>query len=228
MVKIRKEGRHFLMDFPAMELQKASVEKLLQEADDMEEEVQELLNGAQKVAFPRVLYTVLPVEEKGDDYVVIRGISFSSALLRKNLDAVETVFAYVGTCGQELEQWSKECDQDFLIQYWADRIKRAYLQQGTQAFFRYLKEDVGLGSSFTRMNPGSLEAWPITEQKKLFACIGTEEIREKIGVSLTATMLMLPSKSVSGIAFSGEGKFENCQFCPRTDCLERRAPSLVI
>jgi hypothetical protein len=35
---------------------------------------------------------------------------------------------------------------------------------------------------------------------------------------------MTPVKSVSGIWFPTEGKYENCQLCNREDCPGRRAP----
>lgn len=35
---------------------------------------------------------------------------------------------------------------------------------------------------------------------------------------------MVPVKSVSGIFFPTEIKFESCQLCPREVCISRRAP----
>jgi hypothetical protein len=71
------------------------------------------------------------------------------------------------------------------------------------------------------MNPGSLESWPITQQKELFSILGNVE--DLIGVKLTERYTMIPVKSVSGICFPTEIKFESCQLCPREKCIGRRA-----
>ena len=74
----------------------------------------------------------------------------------------------------------------------------------------------------SRMNPGSLPDWPLSEQKPLFAVLG--EGPAKIGVQLKDSFLMVPVKTVSGIFFPAEEKFESCQLCPREKCPGRRAP----
>jgi len=80
----------------------------------------------------------------------------------------------------------------------------------------------------SRMSPGSLESWPIAQQKEFFSLFGDTE--ELIGVRLTESCIMVPLKSVSGIYFPTEISFESCQLCPRERCIGRRAlydPELV-
>ena len=72
------------------------------------------------------------------------------------------------------------------------------------------------------MNPGSLADWPLEQQAELFEVLG--DVRGAVGVELTESCLMIPIKSVSGIRFSTEVQFENCQLCPRDVCPGRRAP----
>jgi hypothetical protein len=71
------------------------------------------------------------------------------------------------------------------------------------------------------MSPGSLEDWPITEQPKLFSLFGDTE--KSIGVKLTASLLMIPRKSISGILFPSEEGFVSCRLCPRENCPSRKA-----
>jgi hypothetical protein len=71
------------------------------------------------------------------------------------------------------------------------------------------------------MNPGSLENWPISEQKPLFSLFG--DVEKLIGVRLSDSFLMFPIKSVSGIYFPTESSFASCQLCPREKCPNRRA-----
>lgn len=72
------------------------------------------------------------------------------------------------------------------------------------------------------MSPGSLEDWPVSQQSALFSLLG--DTQHAIGVQLTESCLMVPTKSVSGIRFPMEDSFESCQLCPREDCPGRRAP----
>jgi hypothetical protein len=71
------------------------------------------------------------------------------------------------------------------------------------------------------MSPGRLEDWPIEEQKPLFSLLGGKE--RKIGVQLTDSCLMLPAKTVSGLAYASEVSFESCKLCPRPACEGRKA-----
>ncbi len=72
-----------------------------------------------------------------------------------------------------------------------------------------------------KMSPGSLPEWPVSQQPALFALL--DGLPEAIGVRLTDSCLMLPSKSVSGFFFSSETSFVNCRFCPILDCPNRSA-----
>ncbi len=85
----------------------------------------------------------------------------------------------------------------------------------------HLKSRHGL-SALSSMSPGSLEDWPITQQRQLFSLF--EDPAAQLGVRLTEHMLMVPRKSISGIFFPTEVGFQSCQLCPRKDCPGRRAP----
>jgi predicted transcriptional regulator len=71
------------------------------------------------------------------------------------------------------------------------------------------------------MSPGSLKDWPIEEQRALFAILG--DVEGSIGVRLSESLVMIPSKSLSGIYFPTEVPFYSCQLCPRERCPSRRA-----
>ena len=73
------------------------------------------------------------------------------------------------------------------------------------------------------MNPGSgdVDLWPITEQSKLFDLIG--DVQRDVGVTLTESCLMVPTKSLSGLFFPSDVKFINCQRCTRSNCPGRKA-----
>ena len=184
------------------------------------EQLRPLLLEAQSVARPKALYRVAFIDSKGEDTVIVEGTTLTSRVLRVNLDKAHRVFVYVATCGTELEEWSKSV-RGMLERFWADTIKEMALHSAIGALNNDIKDRYRPGSTAT-MSPGSLEDWPIEQQRPLFAILG--DAAEAIGVCLTDSLLMVPTKSVSGIRFPTEESFESCQLCPRENCPGRRAP----
>lgn len=203
-----------------------NTDQLLQElrikpASPMADDLREMVRQAEVAARPKVLYTLSLVELGGNNLVCLDGNTFTSRILHVNLQAVHRVFPFVATCGREVDEWSTAYAEDMLQEFWADAIKAAVLFQGMQAFEQYLAQRYEPGA-LSSMNPGSLEDWPMAEQRPLFHLLG--DVRARIGVELTDSLLMVPTKSVSGIFFPTETGFASCQLCPRELCPNRRAP----
>lgn len=183
------------------------------------EEVERLAAEALRIGAPRALYRPAYIDGKGDDFVVVDRVRLTSRVLRVNLDTAHRVFAFVVTCGRELHTWASSFD-DLLRRYWADKISETAAQAAIRALREHLVERFELGTIST-MSPGSLENWPIEEQRELFRILGDTE--STIGVRLTESCLMVPTKSISGLVFPVEVSFESCQLCPRQNCPGRRA-----
>ena len=192
----------------------------IKEGTEMVEKLGSMVQEAKKIARPKVCYRIAYVESKGDDHVMIEGIRFTSRILRVNLDKVFRVFPYVASCGRELEEWSKSAD-GILEQFWAEEIKVLAVRGTIRYLHEYLTDRYQPGQ-MSRMNPGSLPDWPLSEQKPLFSLLGSGPAT--IGVLLNDSFLMTPVKSVSGVWFPTEEKFESCQLCQREKCPGRRAP----
>lgn len=181
-----------------------------------------LLAQARQVARPKALYKECYIQAKGPDTVTLDGITFTSRTLRANLEEPQRVFAYVATCGREIDQIPLP-DDAFLERYWLDAIKTDLLMAARSFLNAHLDRAYALGKTAT-MNPGSGDAavWPIEQQRPLFQLLGNVE--QLIGVTLTNSLLMLPNKSISGIRFSTGQDFRTCQLCHRDDCPSRSAP----
>ena len=180
----------------------------------------QLVAEARDIASPKALYRVAFVDGKEEQSVAIAGVTLTSRVLRVNLDQVYRVFSYVATCGTELDDWSRSLG-DLLRSYWSEGLRESALHAATQALYGHIVETHGLGKTST-MSPGSLGDWPLREQRPLFEILGDTEAA--VGVRLTDSCLMIPTKSVSGIRFPTETSFESCQLCPRATCPGRRAP----
>ena len=182
-------------------------------------ELQGILDEAKAIARPKALYRLAYIETKGEASVIVDGVTLTSRVLRVNLEAAHRLFAYVATCGMELQTWGDSLD-DMLHRYWVDAIKEMALGSALQAMAHHLSTCYDLGRTAT-MAPGSLADWPIREQRPLFRILGDPEAA--IGVQLTDSFLMIPNKTASGIRFPTEERFESCQLCPRDACPGRRA-----
>ncbi len=190
------------------------------ESEDAKD-IQDLVETVAPIAKPKAVYKVSYIQFKDYDTVKIGGVIFSSRVLRVNLDKVERVFSYIATCGRELDEIISPSD-DFIRQFWLDTIKGMVLETGVKYLKGYLKRKYALGDT-SSMAPGAggQDLWPIEQQKQLFSLFGNVE--DLIGVKLTDSFLMIPNKSVSGLCFPTEIRFESCQLCARRICAGRRA-----
>ncbi len=191
----------------------------IREGSSAEQDLARLVDAAVAVARPRAIYRLAFIDAREDEAVVLEGIRFTSRVLRVNLDAINRVFAYVGTSGRELEAWAN-APSDLLARFWADAINQAVLKAALMGFRQHVAEQFAV-SQLSAMNPGSLADWPLREQRPLFALLG--DVQGAIGVELTPSLLMTPTKSSSGILFPSEETFASCQLCPREACPNRRA-----
>ena len=182
-------------------------------------QIQTLLEVAKPLISAKAVYKVCYIEEKLEDTVIIDGIPLRSRILTKNLEKVGRVFPYVITIGTRLEQ-KADASTDLLEKYYLDKIGNIALSEVRN----YLEENLCSRFSLdglSYMSPGSLEDWPLEEQRPLFSILKGAEV--SIGVRLTESLLMIPRKSVSGIYFPTEVTFYSCQLCPRQNCEGRKA-----
>lgn len=182
--------------------------------------LEQLVEQARAIARPKALYRIAYIEEKGEDSVVVDGIRLHSRILRVNLEQAHRVFAYLATCGVELEDWFKSFN-DMLMSYYSERICEQALRTASTVLEEHLQECYQVGPS-SSMNPGSLSDWPLQAQRDLFALLG--DTQAAIGVQLLDSLLMTPIKTVSGLHFPTDEHFASCQLCPREDCPGRRLP----
>jgi len=185
-------------------------------------ELEKLVELARRVAKPKALYAESFVEAKGGDTVRIDGVTFTSRTLRKNLDSVERVFPAIATCGHEVDV-ARRPSGDPLLEFWWETIKSDLLMSARKHLHEHLQRKFLLGKTST-MSPGAGDArvWPIEQQRELFALLG--DVQGRIGVELTASCLMVPNKTVSGLLFPTETDFRSCQVCRREGCPSRSAP----
>jgi len=193
----------------------------LDEDDEYVDEIAKLLDEAIKLAKPVAIFKpVVPYVNNG--VIELNKIIITEPFVFQMLSTNKLVFPYVASCGSEIEKWSKSFT-DFFDQFVVDTLKQMCLGVVRDVLFEkvmnnFLDKDKFISS----LNPGSLPEWPITGQISLFHILGT--VNEDIGVTLLDSLLMSPTKSVSGIMFQTDDEYHNCQHCSRQDCPGRRTP----
>lgn len=193
----------------------------LEPGSERAEGIRRLVEAASARARPKALYVPCAIDGRGEEHVTAAGVTFRSRVLAVNLEKVHRVFPFVATCGMELETWSRSLAGG-LDKFCAEEIKGTALGAAVLAVVAHIQEHHCPGP-VSMMNPGSLEDWPVSEQKPLFDVLGGDA-RSVVGVTLLDSLLMEPGMTASGIWFPAEERFENCMLCPREACPGRRAP----
>jgi len=182
-------------------------------------QIRSLIERARDLIEGNAAYRVCYIEEKREDAIRINGVYLKSKVLRRNLDQAERIFPFVLTIGRALERETKACT-DILQQYYLDSIGNAGLESVRSYLEDYLRSRYAL-TTISSLSPGSLDDWSIENQKPLFAILG--DVQGAIGVKLEESLVMSPSKSISGIYFPTEIPFYSCQLCARERCPSRKA-----
>ena len=209
-----------ILDNIQIQLDLEAVRRRLRLKQDSElKAVRNLVDTAQPLLEPKVLYKVCYIEEKFEDGVKVGGLLLSSEVLRKNLENTERLFPFVVTIGDKFGD-RMGSSTDLLEKFYLDTIGNVALNQIRMKLNNHLKSTYAIEKT-AFMAPGSLPNWPIEQQRPLFELLG--DVRASIGVELSESLLMLPAKSVSGIYFPTETSFYSCQLCPRERCDSRKA-----
>ncbi len=184
-------------------------------------ELRVLVDLAQQVGKPKAAYSTSFIEQREGDVVQIEGIAFTSRTLSRNLQPVQRVFPLVATCGHEIAE-AFPAKGDMLKAFWWDLIMTQLLVAANSQLNDHLHRRFRLGKTAI-MRPGSGDAsvWPIEQQRGLFTLLG--DVQAAIGVRLTDSFLMVPSKTTSGILFPTETDFRSCEVCHRENCPSRHA-----
>lgn len=182
--------------------------------------LQECMAEAKDKLSYRVCYRVLQTTVEGDvcDFGIF---SLTSGKLAANLQGCDRVILFAATVGVEIDR--------LIARYGRLSPAKALLFQAIGAeriealcdtFCEDMEKEQGIGFR-PRFSPGygdlSLDA-----QRKVF---GALDCTRQIGISLTDSLLMTPSKSVTAFAGVTERKSEDkrtkCSLCDKKDCILR-------
>lgn len=158
-------------------------------------QAQTLLDQTNAVAVPKALVIPGSVDKKTETQIVINGAAFTSPKLMANLDEGDDLYAYIATCGAEIDAYAASLT-DQMDLFMIDGIMNLLVGAGKA----FVSEQVGSAAGWPDIYdyvPGMGEAWPKDEQVKLFNLFGSYPA--EIGVSMEDAAFVLPRRSTIGI-----------------------------
>ena len=175
-------------------------------------------------AYNHVIRDILSVD--GDRVTIEGQITFESRVIARLLERCEQVAVFSLTIGSYLEDMVAHLAEEGLVLQ--ATVLDAIGSGAAEELAATVQEIVGKAAAerghviSRRFSPGYCD-WDVSQQDLLFAALGVDTA----GIQLTASALMMPRKSVSGIigigpAGNGIEEYNPCKTCLKEDCPGRR------
>ncbi len=195
--------------------------------EDVSEAVNEVIHYLSSQVRPVYFFQSFEGEWQ-KDAVTIDGIEFHiGKIIATQLKKSERFALFAATAGKELSEYIRQAEQEgnMLAVYIADTIGSMVAERTADRMEETLYKEISLaGYKYTnRFSPGYC-GWQVSEQQSLFSLLPPGVC----GITLTASSLMLPVKSVSGIIGIGKDvsrKEYTCNLCDYKNCYKRKASS---
>ena len=197
-----------------MEINRREIRRYLgygrQEADEkVSKLIEECVEELEAAASPKSIYRVypfVPLPEEELDFTVFRTKSRS---LSRNLKDCEQVILFAATLGTEADSLIRKYTK---LQMYCDEVNTA-LKESFEKKGLYLRP---------RFSPGYGD-FPLECQRDITSVL---ETAKRIGIMLTDSLLMTPSKSVTAVMGVSPKphrcEVRGCELCSKTDCAYRR------
>lgn len=194
---------------------------------------EEILNESRSLLQPAAVYEQIKILEVTNNAVLCSGINTPKVWLRMGpcselMGKAAAAITSVVTIGFKFDQRIKKMNLqgDYLTAYLMDAIGVIALGQAISKIQRTAATEAEKNMCGTGpfLSPGSIDGWPLSEQKKLCSFVPIDQI----DVQLNKSNVLVPLKSVSGIFGIGpeysSGKTESiCRFCTQSFSCRIRA-----
>ena len=183
----------------------------------------------EKLTTPELSYCIKKIESVSEGIVYLQeGTKFKSPKFSKAMEPCEDIICFIATIGSGIEEEIVRLmgENRLSDSYILDSMGSIVVENMVDKFHKDMKKKYELkgGGVTLRFSPGYCD-WPITEQKKLFRLLGSDQT----GIQLTDSCLMQPRKSVSGVfgVFPSNvnlpvSPYNPCLECKKRDCIARR------
>jgi hypothetical protein len=196
-------------------------------SDPYTREIIEAMTGeCSRLMEPRGGYVMAKAEDpRAMTGIKVRGTAFQTGrIICKQLKGAEIFAFFVGTAGPGPEELSRSLLREgrYLEGYVADLVASAIAESVAEQIHGHIaKEAAARGLKFTnRYSPGYCD-WGVGDQQGLFSLFPPGFC----GITLSASSLMSPIKSASGVVGIGKSvlyREYTCELCSMTHCAYRQ------
>ncbi len=188
--------------------------------------IEDCLKELTAAAFPKSISRVYPLQLLPEDVIDFTVFQTKSRNLSKNLKDCEQVILFAATLGAGVDV--------LLHKYTKLQMSKAVIMQAAAAAMieeycdeenRLLKQEHEAKGLYLRprFSPGYGD-FPLDCQRDITSVLETPK---RVGIMLTDSLLMAPSKSVTAVmGVSGKPyrcEVKGCEVCAKTDCAYRRS-----
>ena len=178
---------------------------------------------------PRLYYRIIKIDHINSGTVYLRGgLNLNSPILAKVMKNCEYAICFIATIGSGVEgEITRLSGENHLsYAYILDTMGSTVIESMVDKFHKSMEKQCRAkgGRVTLRFSPGYCD-WHITEQKKLFRALDSNQL----DIELTDSCLMQPRKSISGIfgvlpssINPPASPYNPCSKCKKKNCPSRR------
>ena len=226
------ELHHYKFELSDLSIEKGDIERLMgyepgESPDPFPATIEEVYNELDDHSKPQGGFVVLQDPEfdlKSNHTRIDDRTFYTDKIVTRMLRKSESIALFICTAGEGIETWTKKLNESgdpvrgFVIDAFGSEIAEAAADK-LQSILRKKVEEEDKHIT-NRYSPGYC-GWPVKDQQKLFSFFP----EQFCGITLSASSLMHPIKSVSGIIGIGSGvkhRPYTCDSCTDEHCIYRR------
>lgn len=190
------------------------------------QEIQDSFRELERVADKKSIYRIFELSLKDENELKIGNVEIYSRNLRTNLKDCKQVVLFAATLGAEVDRLIRKMQvvdmaKAVVMQACAATLLEEYCDELQQKIAEHMQEQ---GKYIRpRFSPGYGD-FSIQHQKAVLAML---EASKRIGVTMTDSYMLTPTKSVTAVIGIGDVEMNcnlnNCEECDKTDCTYRRS-----
>ena len=190
------------------------------------QEIQDSFRELERLADKKSIYRIFELSLKDENELKIGNVEIYSRNLRTNLKDCKQVVLFAATLGAEVDRLIRKMQ---VVDMAKAVVMQACAAVVLEEYCDELQEKIATQFSMEgkyirpRFSPGYGD-FSIQHQKAVLAML---EASKRIGVTMTDSYMLTPTKSVTAVIGIGDAEMNcnlnSCEECDKTDCTYRRS-----
>ena len=190
------------------------------------QEIQDSFRELERLADKKSIYRIFELSLKDENELKIGNVEIYSRNLRTNLKDCKQVVLFAATLGAEVDRLIRKMQ---VVDMAKAVVMQACAAVVLEEYCDELQEKIATQFSMEgkyirpRFSPGYGD-FSIQHQKAVLSML---EVSKRIGVTMTDSYMLTPTKSVTAVIGIGDAEMNcnlnSCEECDKTDCTYRRS-----